>query len=136
MTTPYTFHCVVPAMCQDFIAMKCIARMPAPITTPPSSGARVKCRLPIPKPIRQAITATSRTTRVATGSKALFSDGSSARIEMKVEAQSAAPVPTEAMNSQPYRVVPWVARARAKWRMPTQVPNRQTAPAMTTSIWW
>ena len=30
--------------------------------------------------------------------------GSSARMEMKVEAQSAAPVPTEAMNSQPVRV--------------------------------
>ena len=54
-------------------------------------------------------------------------------IEMKVEAHSATPVPTEAMNSQPIRVVPEVARARAKWRMPTQVPNRQTAPAQSTS---
>ena len=41
------------------------------------------------------------TAPVATGSKPLFSVGSSARMEMKVEAQSAAPVPTEAMNSQP-----------------------------------
>ncbi len=55
---------------------------------------------------------------------------------MKVEAHSATPVPTEAMNSQPIRVVPEVARARAKWRMPTQVPNRHTAPAITTSSWW
>ena len=35
------------------------------------------------------------------GSNPVFNDGSSARIEMKVEAQSAAPVPTEAINSQP-----------------------------------
>ena len=55
---------------------------------------------------------------------------------MKVEAHSAAPVPTEAMNSQPRRVDPCVARARAKWRMPTQVPNRQTDPAIATSNWW
>ena len=41
------------------------------------------------------------TAPVATGSKPLSNDGSSARIEMKVEAHSAAPVPTEAMNSQP-----------------------------------
>ena len=79
-----------------------------------------------------------RTAPVATGSKpAVQRDGSSARMEMKVEAHSAAPVPTEAMNSQPIRVVePAVARARAKWRMPTQVPNRQTEPATNTSIWW
>ncbi len=56
-------------------------------------------------------------------------------MEMKVAAHSAAPVPTEAMNSQPVRVAPSVARARAKWRMPTQVPNRHTAPASSTSIW-
>ncbi len=68
-------------------------------------------------------------------SKPLLSDGSSARIEMKVEAHKAAPVPTEAMKSQPYRVDPSVARARAKWRMPTQVPNRQTSTATNTSIW-
>ncbi len=74
------------------------------------------------------------TAPVATGSKPLVSNGSSARIEMKVEAHNAAPVPTEAMNSQPLRVVPSVARARAKWRMPTQVPNRQTAPAVATRI--
>ena len=80
--------------------------------------------------------AMTSTAPVATGSKPEFSDGSSARIEMKVEAHSAAPVPTEAMNSQPIRVVPSVARARAKWRMPTQVPNRQTEPAIATSIWW
>jgi hypothetical protein len=55
---------------------------------------------------------------------------------MKVEAHSAAPVPTEAMNSHPIRVVPEVARARAKWRMPTQVPNRHTEPAIITSSWW
>ena len=55
---------------------------------------------------------------------------------MKVEAHSATPVPTEAMNSQPIRVVPEVARARAKWRMPTQVPNRHTEPAIATSNWW
>ena len=41
---------------------------------------------------------------VATGSKPLARCGSSARMEMKVEAHSAAPVPTEAMNSQPVRV--------------------------------
>ena len=76
------------------------------------------------------------TAAVATGSKPLFRDGSSARIEMKVEAHNAAPVPTDAMNSQPYRVVPAVARARAKWRMPTQVPNRHTETAKNTSIWW
>ena len=45
--------------------------------------------------------AITRTMPVATGSNPVFNDGSSARIEMKVEAQSAAPVPTEAMNSQP-----------------------------------
>ena len=45
--------------------------------------------------------AMTRTRPVATGSKPLFREGSSARMEMKVEAQSAAPVPTEAMNSQP-----------------------------------
>jgi hypothetical protein len=67
--------------------------------------------------------ATTRTAPVATGSKPEFRVGSSARIEMKVEAHSAAPVPTEAMNSQPIREVPEVARARAKWRMPTQVPR-------------
>ena len=38
--------------------------------------------------------------------EAVFSAGSSARMEMKVEAHSAAPVPTDAMNSQPYRVDP------------------------------
>ncbi len=80
--------------------------------------------------------AMSRTAPVATGSKPEFRVGSSARIEMKVEAHSAAPVPTEAMNSQPIRVVPDVARARAKWRMPTQVPNRHTEPAIATSNWW
>ena len=41
---------------------------------------------------------------VASGSKPLTIKGSSARIEMKVEAHSAAPVPTDAMNSQPCRV--------------------------------
>ena len=45
--------------------------------------------------------AIASTAAVASGSKPLFSDGSSARIEMKVEAHNAAPVPTEAMNSQP-----------------------------------
>jgi hypothetical protein len=45
--------------------------------------------------------AIASTAAVASGSKPLFSDGSSARIEMKVEAHSATPVPTEAMNSQP-----------------------------------
>jgi hypothetical protein len=44
-------------------------------------------------------------------------------------------VPTDAMNSQPWRVDPDVARARAKCRMPTQVPNRHTAPATSTSSW-
>ena len=72
------------------------------------------------------------TAPVATGSNPLTSRGSSAKIEMKVEAHNATPAPTEAMNSQPRRVEPLVARARAKWRIPTQVPNRQTAPAITT----
>jgi hypothetical protein len=53
---------------------------------------------------------------------------------MKVEAHSATPVPTDAMNSQPRRVGPSVARARAKWRMPIQVPNRHTAPANATRV--
>jgi hypothetical protein len=88
-------------MCQAFNPMKCMARMPTPMTRPPSSGASVKCRLPISKPTRQATMPMIRTVPVATGSNPLFSDGSSARIEMKVEAHSAAPVPTDAMNSQP-----------------------------------
>jgi hypothetical protein len=114
--------------------MKCMAKMPTPITRPPTSGASVKWRLPISKPTRQASTAVISTAPVASGSKPLESNGSSARIEMKVEAHKAAPVPTEAMNSQPWRVAPSVERARAKWRMPTQVPNRQTQPASRTSI--
>ena len=69
---------------------------------------------------------------VAVGSNPLVSIGSSARIEMNVEAHNAAPVPTDAMNNQPRRVEPLVARARAKWRMPTQVPNRHTVPANAT----
>ena len=112
-----------------------MARMPTPIRRPPSSGASVKWRLPISNPTRQAMMPITKTAAVATGSKPLCNSGSSAKIEMKVEAHSAAPVPTEAMNSQPYRVEPSVARARAKCRMPTQVPNRHTFPATSTSIW-
>ena len=88
-------------MCQPLVATKCMARMPAPITSPPVSGASAKWRLPISNPARQARMAMTSTTAVATGSKPLSSCGSSARMEMKTEAHSAAPVPTEAMNSQP-----------------------------------
>ena len=66
---------------------------------------------------------------MATGSKPLRKDGASARIEIRVEAQSATPVPTEAMNSQPCRIAPSVARARAKWRIPTQLPSRPAEAA-------
>ena len=93
---------VVPAMCQAFSPMKCMARMPTPITSPPSSGASVKCRLPISKPTRQASDGDDQ--NGAGGYRleaAIRATGSSARIEMKVEAHNAAPVPTDAMNSQP-----------------------------------
>src|SRR5215475_13354254 len=81
-----------------------MARVPAPMTMPPVSGASGKRRLPISKPARQEAMAMTSTMPVATGSKPLAGCGSSARMETKVAAQSAAPVPTEAMNSQPVRI--------------------------------
>src|ERR1700761_3036251 len=109
--------------------MTCIARMPKPMTRPPISGASGKCRLPISKPARQERTPITSTAPAAIGSNPLASVGSSARIETKVDAHNAAPVPTEAMKSQPRRAAPSGARARAKWRMATPVPKKKTARA-------
>jgi len=91
-----------------------------------------ECRLPISKPIQAGDDRNREYDPNRQRSKALIIEGSSARIEIKVRSPQCGSGADEAMNSQPYRVEPSVARARAKWRMPIQVPNRHTAPAIRT----